>query len=62
VLEVYNPEGQPERTVTLYMSEALKGRFRPDQFIGGEPGQFIVFYEVNEGRVTLLVIAIGNNP
>jgi hypothetical protein len=44
------------------MSEALKGRFRPDQFIGGEPGQFIVFYEVNEGRVTLLVIAIGNNP
>jgi hypothetical protein len=61
-LETYSPEGFPELTIDLYMSESLRKRFDADVFIGGGPGNFIAIYGVFDGRVPRIVIATGNNP
>jgi len=62
LVTVYSPTGLPELTVHLYMSDALKERFTEDNFIGGEPGNFIVVYATFDNRVTGIVIGLGNNP
>lgn len=59
-IETYSPNGRPETTVNLYMSESLKSRF--EQWIGGEAGNFIVQYKVFDGKVPVMLISIGNNP
>jgi hypothetical protein len=53
---------QGGRTVDLYTSEWLKGRFAEQLFIGGEPGNFIVLYRAATGKVTSIIVATGNNP
>lgn len=60
LVETYNPDGRPETTVNLYMSESLKSRF--GEWIGGEAGNFTIQYNTYDGAVTRLIIAIGNNP
>lgn len=62
LVETYSPEGFPELTVDLYYSEWLEGQFDEDAFIEGEPGNFIVIYNVFDGRVPRTVIGLGNNP
>lgn len=61
-IETYSPEGRPEATVNLYFSASLKERFSPDLFIGGEPGNFVIQYNVHDAGVTRMIIALGNNP
>lgn len=62
LIETYSPEGRPETIVNLYLSESLKSRFSTDLWIGGEPGNFTVQYNVYDGKVTRLIITTGNNP
>ena len=62
LIETYSPEGRPETIVNLYLSESLKSRFDADWWIGGEPGNFTVQYNVLDGKVTRMIIATGNNP
>ena len=62
LLETYSPQGLPELTVDLYMSEYLKDRVAPGWFLGGEPGNFIVIFGVFDGQVPRIVVATGNNP
>jgi hypothetical protein len=59
------------RTVDLYRSEWLKGRFPATMKIGqseytmwteGEPGDFITLYRNATGKVTSIIITIGNAP
>lgn len=67
-VKTYTPEGRPETTVNLYMSESLKSRFNPEDSItgdwwtGGEPGNFTVQYNQYDAGVTRMIIALGNNP
>lgn len=60
LVETYSPDGRPETTVKLYMSESLRTYF--GEWNGGEPGNFIVQYNTIDGAVTRLVISTGNNP
>lgn len=62
LVETYHPEGVPELTVDLYLSESLKACFPSDNWIGGEPGNFVVIFGVFDGRVSRMVIGTGNNP
>jgi len=63
LIQTYSPEGRPETIVSLYMSESLKSRFQtPELWSGGEPGQFIVFYDLYDFGVGRMVINAGNNP
>lgn len=61
LIETYSPEGRPETTVHLYMSDFLKGQFAGEVWIGGEPGNFTVQYNVFDGGVGRLVVTTGNN-
>lgn len=61
-LETYSPEGRPETTVHLYRSELLAERFGDSDFVGGEPGEFIILYSAFDGGVSRVIIGIGNNP
>ncbi|MEZ4591847.1 MAG: hypothetical protein R3D55_12005 [Chloroflexota bacterium] len=63
-VRTYSPDGIPELTVDLYSSESLAQLFDPDLFTEAEPGNFIVIFGDYEqdGRVTRLVIGLGNNP
>lgn len=61
-LETYSPEGRPETTVHLYRSELLAERFGDDDFIGGEPGEFIILYSTFDAGVSRIILGIGNNP
>jgi hypothetical protein len=60
-----------ETTVNLYHSEWLKDRYPATMTIRsaevslwpeGKPGDFTLQYNVYEGRVHALIIALGNNP
>jgi hypothetical protein len=63
LVETYSPDGRPETIVNLYMSESLKSRFQtPELWNGGDPGQFIVFYDLFDFGVSRMVINAGNNP
>ena len=62
LVETYSPEGFPELTVDLYLSESLRDRFESDVWIGGELGNFIVIYGVFDEKVPRIVIGTGNNP
>ena len=62
VIESYTAprSGNP---VDRYHSESLAALFPPANFVGGEPGDFVVIYRLNAaGQVTSAVIGIGNNP
>jgi hypothetical protein len=48
--------------VDLYSSESLKNRFSGEDWIGGEPGNFIVMFKPNRNRVSSFIIGVGNNP
>lgn len=49
--------------VDLYSSESLKQLFPSDEdWIRGEPGQFIVLYSSDRDSVDSYVLALGNNP
>lgn len=59
------------RLVDLYRSEWLKDRFPATMKLGdsdfsmwieGEPGDFIVLYRAATGKVSSIIVAIGNNP
>jgi len=62
LVKSYRPEGLPMLTVDLYYSEWLKQRFDAEQFIGGDPGQFIAMYDILDGRVPSVIMGLGNNP
>lgn len=49
-------------TVDLYKSDSLKGRFKDDDWTGGMPGDFIILYRNQTGKVTTFIISTGNNP
>jgi hypothetical protein len=58
-------------TVNLYHSEWLEGRFPATMeikgkkwpvWVGGEPGDFTLQYNVYHGQAHSLIIALGNNP
>jgi len=59
-IKTYSPEGRSETIVNLYYSESLKNRF--NQWVGGDPGNFIVMYNKWDYGITRMIIAIGNNP
>ncbi len=67
-IETYSPKDIPELIVNLYFSESLKNRFNNKDSLfgnwwtGGKPGNFIVVYGVFNGKVSRMVIGIGNNP
>jgi len=61
-VETYSPEGRPETIVHVYSSESLATLFSPDQWGGVDAGTFTVQYNQREGRVTRLILALGNNP
>ncbi len=49
--------------VDRFHSDSLASLFPAANFVGGEPGDFIVIYRMNTaGRVTSAVVGIGNNP
>ncbi|HKA18132.1 MAG TPA: hypothetical protein VKN18_07425 [Blastocatellia bacterium] len=50
-------------SVDLYSSESLKSFFPSDEdWLNGEPGQFIVLYFSEHDFVDSYVVALGNNP
>lgn len=68
LVKTYEANG---RTVDLYTSNWLKDRFLATikikdkdwpVWVNGEPGQFIVLYRITDGKVTSIVMALGNNP
>ncbi|MCC6603127.1 MAG: hypothetical protein IT327_07950 [Anaerolineae bacterium] len=63
-IKTYSPDGLPELTVDLYLSESLAQLFDPNLFTEAEPGNFIVIFGDYEqdGRVTRMVIGLGDNP
>ncbi|MGQ0603094.1 MAG: hypothetical protein ACT4QE_15540 [Anaerolineales bacterium] len=61
-MEAYSPDGRPETIVILYTSEYLKTQFADEQFVGGEAGNFTLQYNVFDGVVTRMIVALGNNP
>ncbi len=48
--------------VDLYHSAALAALFPPEEFMGGEPGDFTVIYRLASGKVSSFLMATGNNP
>ncbi len=62
LVNTYSPEGRPETTVLLHMSESLKARFDEGSFVGGEPGNFTIQFKTFEEGIPVLIIATGNNP
>lgn len=62
LVETYRPEDRPETVVNLYSSEWLKDKFAGHWWTGGEPGNFIVMYNVYDFGVGRMIITIGNNP
>lgn len=62
LVKTYSPPGRPETTVNLYISRSLADHCEPDSFTGGEPGNFTIQYNVYDGRVTRMIVALGNNP
>jgi len=61
-IQTYSPEGRPDLVVDLYLSQLLVGRFGGNVWVGGQPGNFIVAYNVSDFGVTRMVITLGNNP
>jgi len=63
-VETYSPEGFPELVVDLYLSQSLAELFDPDLFTEAEPGNFIVIFgdPDRDGRVSRMVVGLGNNP
>jgi len=57
-----DPEGRPDLVVDLYLSQTLISRFGGNVWVGGQPGNFTVSYNVFETGVTRMVITLGNNP
>jgi hypothetical protein len=53
-IRTYNPEGMPELTVDLYLSESLKNKLSP--WSGSEPGMFVVIYGVQDYGISRMVI------
>ncbi len=61
-VETYSPEGRPETTVRVFSSASLATAFSQDPWGGADAGTFTVQYNMRDGRVTRLIIALGNNP
>ena len=61
-IQTYNPEGRPDLVADLYLSQSLISRFSGDVWVGGQPGNFIVAYNISDFGVTRMVITVGNNP
>lgn len=62
LVRTYHPEGFPELTVDLYLSPWLRDRFPAEDWTGGEPGNFIVIFNIYDGQISRSVIGLGNNP
>lgn len=62
LLETYSREGRPETFVQVFSSATLAGAFTQDQWGAADPGTFTVQYNRRDGRVTRLILALGNNP
>lgn len=62
MIKTYSPPDRSETTVHLYYSAALAPRFEDKWWIGGDPGQFTLQYNVFKGQITRFIIATGNNP
>lgn len=56
--------GPAGSTVELYKSASLVTLMPDEEWMGGDPGDFIVIYRQPSGteRVTSIVVATGNNP
>jgi hypothetical protein len=61
-IQTYSPEGRPDLVVDLYFSPSLISRFSGNLWVGGQPGNFIVSYNVFDFGVSRMVITVGNNP
>ena len=61
-IQTYSPEGRPDLVVDLYYSPSLVTRFSGNMWAGGQPGNFIVTYNVSDFGVIRMVISLGNNP
>lgn len=61
-VEAYVFEYMTNAVLNLYLSESLKDRFGPDAWPGGEPGNFLVRYLLQYGRVTSISMYTGNEP
>jgi hypothetical protein len=61
-VQTYSPEGRPDLVVDLHLSQSLASRFSGNVWVGGQPGNFTVSYNVFETGVTRMVITLGNNP
>lgn len=56
-----------DRTIDLYKSQWLMDRFKDTKdkaslWVGGESGNFIVLYRAGTGKVTSIVMGLGDNP
>lgn len=61
-VKAYVDEIATEFILNLYLSASLKERFGPDAWPGGEPGNFLVRYMLQYGRVISISIHTGNEP
>ena len=61
LIESFSPDGFPELTVDLYLSESLKTRFDSDVWHDDEPGTFMVIYGVYDKKVGNFTIGTGND-
>jgi len=62
-IKTYTPEGRPETTVLVYISDSLATRFDADFWSYAEPGVFTVQYNTYEGLgIGSMIISIDDNP
>jgi hypothetical protein len=61
-VQTYNPGGRPDLVTDLYLSPSLISRFGGNLWVGGQPGNFTVTYNVFDYGVTRMVIQLGNSP
>jgi hypothetical protein len=48
--------------VYVLHSDWLAGLFSAESFVNGKPGDFTVQYNVEDGKTSAYIIAIGDNP
>lgn len=61
-IQTYSPEGRPDLVADLYLSQSLISRFSGNVWMGGQPGNFTVSYNISDFGVARMVITLGNNP
>jgi hypothetical protein len=62
-VENYSPEDSPEWTVDIYTSKSLIEQYEADWvWFDSDPGTFSILYDVYDGFVARIVIAIGDSP